>query len=115
MPLWWLHAYYAIRHALGFDSQVNMAYGFTSGPGPFLEGLFSTTAIVVSAIAFYRRWSCRRAWWCWRHGHHALTDPDTGESRAFCWRHHPGVRHKHWDRRHIADVWRRHLKHQGRQ
>lgn len=113
--MWWLSAYYGLRHALGFDTQGSMSYAFTSGPGPFLEGLFSTVAIVASAVAFYHRWSCRYSWWCFRHGHHALTDPDTAETRHYCHVHHPGVKRKHWTRDHIEDVWRRHLEHRARQ
>lgn len=98
-----------LMHTGGVDTQNSYFYDFVSGVGPMLLTAVSVIAIFATAVAAYRRWSCRRSFWCPRHGHYPLTDPDTGETRSFCHVHHPGVTRKHWKPHHVEDVWRRHL------
>lgn len=95
-------------HVTGIDTQTSYFYDAVSGAVPCLALL----ALIAGAIGAFRHWNCHATWWCWRHAKHVLTDPETGESHALCWRHHPGQRHKHWKPHHIEDVWRRHLERQ---
>lgn len=100
-----------VLHGLGVDSQIGYFYDFASGSGPMFLTLLVSLSVIGTAVAAYRRWSCQQSFWCMRHGHYPLTDPDTHETRNYCWKHHPGVSRKHWDFAHIEDVWRRHTEH----
>lgn len=102
-----------LAHVAGVDTQLSYWYAFYSGVSASAAGWVSAWGVLFTAILAYRRWSCRYAWWCPRHADHPLTDPDSGESRSYCHRHHPGTRHRHWTPDRIEDVWRRHLERHG--
>lgn len=94
-----------ILRVLGIDDVSGPWYGFWSGFGSDLSEL----ALVGALLGIIRRHNCRVRW-CWRIGHHKLTDPDSGAERMLCWRHHPDVHHKNLTRARIAEIQeRRHL------
>jgi hypothetical protein len=90
---------------LGLNSGSNPWYLFWSGFGSFLEGL-AALSVLGGVVAWYRRGNCTRKW-CWRIGHHPLTDPADGVTRLLCWKHHPAVKHKHLTDELIARIHRR--------
>lgn len=100
-----------VLHGLGVDTQVGYFYGFASGSGPMFLTLLVSLTVFGTAVAAYKRWSCQESFWCFRHGKHTLTDPATGETHHYCWRHHPGGHSKHWDAAKRLEIWEQHLLH----
>lgn len=80
--MWWLSAYYGLRHALGFDSQATMAYAFVSGIGPML-----LTAIGMSTLigGLWHHVNCHEPG-CWWVGRHKVN------GTPWCNRHHQSAR-----------------------
>lgn len=84
-----------VLHVLGIDTQQSRWYDLWSG-------IATQASVLGAAYGIYRKHNCGRRW-CWRLGRYQLTDPDTKVTRVLCWRHHPGIRHKHL----TADLIRR--------
>lgn len=94
-------------HISGTDTQQSYFYDSTSGWIPALTGTLTLIFALATVIAAYHRWTCHHAWHCFRHGRHALTDPDTDETHVYCWKHHPAGRSKRWHPDKRQEIWRR--------
>lgn len=85
----------------GFWSQLVRISGADDVSGPWYglwSGFASDLAILAAAItlpwAFLRRHNCQVRG-CLRFGRHAWADPADHATRMLCWKHHPGIDHKH--------------------
>jgi len=98
---------YWLQFHTGTINEPGPYYGFFSGFGSDL----AEVTIIGGLIAIYKKHNCHQRW-CWRLGHHALTDPITGMTYNLCRRHHPdhpGTRSI--TAAFVADVHARHLAH----
>ena len=92
-----------LLHYLGLDSASGPAYLAWSG---FVSDLGELT-LLGGLVAVYRKHTCHTRW-CWRFGHHDLTDPGTGLVHRLCRRHHPEHPGRPLTARHITLIHQHH-------